>query len=133
MMPATSQTTRNNHAPPITWLSVQVAATHVGRSRRTIYNWLTAGKLHWRRAASGCVLIDEASLWESYSGPRVPWVPVGKGVYERRSTNLLNRQTSTQATRRELRTLLTQIAVAVEVGSSSLGEFVKQARELLAR
>lgn len=32
-------------------------------SRRTIYNWLKAGKLQWKRTAGGSVRIYEDSLW----------------------------------------------------------------------
>lgn len=56
-----------------TWLSPSAAARHVGMSRRTIYNWLRAGKLHYRRTAGGQMAIDAASLWADYRGPRTPW------------------------------------------------------------
>jgi hypothetical protein len=111
----------------ITWLNVQGAANYIGKSRRTIYNWLRAGKLHWRRGASGTVLIDEASLWQSYAGPRVPWVFVGKGVYEGRSRQVL------RATQRELRSLLEEIVDAVDTGSPLPKALIERAREVALR
>lgn len=49
-------------------VNVNQAAALVGVSRRTIYNWLRAGKLAFRRTAGGMVRIDPSSL---YRGPVV--------------------------------------------------------------
>lgn len=44
------------------WLSITQAAQYVGVSRRTIYNWLRAGKLDSARTAGGSQRIARASL-----------------------------------------------------------------------
>ena len=44
-------------------LSIIQACQHVGVSRRTIYNWLNAGKLEYIRTAGGSVRIYSDSLW----------------------------------------------------------------------
>ena len=46
------------------WLNIQQAADRARVSRRTLYNWLAAGKLRWWRTAGGSLRIVEASLWE---------------------------------------------------------------------
>jgi excisionase family DNA binding protein len=45
------------------WLTINEAAALVTVSRRTIYNWLTAGKLETRRTVGGAVRINPASLF----------------------------------------------------------------------
>lgn len=65
MMSSATTTTR--------WISPSAAAAVAGVSRRTIYNWLKAGRLNWRRRVSGLIAIDEASLWAEYQGQRRPW------------------------------------------------------------
>lgn len=48
-------------------LSVAEAALLAGVCRRTIYNWLTAGKLHYLRTISGRVRIYPDSLFQKRS------------------------------------------------------------------
>lgn len=57
------------------WIPIMEATEQAGVSRRTIYNWLKAGKLRFRRVASGSLRILEASLWSSYTGKRDAWIP----------------------------------------------------------
>jgi len=49
-------------------LSIMKASELVGVSRRTIYNWLKAGKLQYVRTAGGAVRIYPESLF----GPAKP-------------------------------------------------------------
>lgn len=42
-------------------------------SRRTIYNWMAAGKVEYVRTAGGAVRIFEDTLWR---GPQAPSGPV---------------------------------------------------------
>jgi excisionase family DNA binding protein len=44
-------------------VSITQAADLVGVSRRTIYNWLAAGRLEYCRTAGGAVRIAVDSLW----------------------------------------------------------------------
>jgi excisionase family DNA binding protein len=44
-------------------ISIAQACTSVGVSRRTIYNWMSAGKVQYVRTAGGAVRIFEDSLW----------------------------------------------------------------------
>lgn len=44
-------------------VTIDEAAQRAGVGRRTIYNWLAAGKLQHVRTAGGQVRIREASLW----------------------------------------------------------------------
>ncbi len=44
-------------------VSINQAADVAGVSRRTIYNWLKAGKLEYQRTAGGAVRIFTASLF----------------------------------------------------------------------
>lgn len=46
-------------------VNIQQACTVVGVSRRTIYNWLNAGKLEWVRTAGGSIRIVTDSLYRS--------------------------------------------------------------------
>lgn len=46
-------------------VSIMQACERAGVSRRTIYSWMAAGKLEYRRNAGGAVRIIEASLWKS--------------------------------------------------------------------
>ena len=60
------------------WLNPSVLARTLGVSRRTIYNWLEAGKLNWRRTiGGGSVLIDPQSVWLDYDGDRKPFDTTG--------------------------------------------------------
>jgi excisionase family DNA binding protein len=45
-------------------VSIMKACAVVGVSRRTIYNWMKAGKLEFVRTAGGSVRIVAASLWQ---------------------------------------------------------------------
>jgi excisionase family DNA binding protein len=44
----------------------------VGVSRRTIYNWLSAGKIQYVRTAGGSVRIFVDSLWRDPNQPETP-------------------------------------------------------------
>lgn len=45
-------------------VSIKEACGIVGVSKRTIYNWLNAGKLEFKRTAGGSIRIVESSLWQ---------------------------------------------------------------------
>ncbi len=44
-------------------VSITHAGELVGVSRRTIYNWITGGKVQYVRTAGGAVRIFEDTLW----------------------------------------------------------------------
>jgi excisionase family DNA binding protein len=44
-------------------LSIMKACDRVGVCRRTIYNWITAGKVEYTRTAGGSIRIFADSLW----------------------------------------------------------------------
>ena len=44
-------------------ISITQACESVGVSRRTIYNWMAAGKVQYVRTAGGAVRIFEDTLW----------------------------------------------------------------------
>lgn len=46
-------------------VSIMKACEMVGVSRRTIYNWMAAGKVQYVRTAGGAVRIFEDSLWRA--------------------------------------------------------------------
>jgi excisionase family DNA binding protein len=46
------------------------ACEAVGVSRRTIYNWISAGKVEYVRTAGGSIRIFADSLWRDASAPR---------------------------------------------------------------
>ena len=46
-------------------ISITQACESVGVSRRTIYNWMAAGKVQYVRTAGGAVRILEDSLWRA--------------------------------------------------------------------
>jgi excisionase family DNA binding protein len=46
-------------------ISIAQACASVGVSRRTIYNWIAAGKVEYVRTAGGAVRIFEDSLWRT--------------------------------------------------------------------
>jgi excisionase family DNA binding protein len=48
-------------------LSIMKACEVVGVSRRTIYNWITAGKVEYVRTAGGSIRIFADSLWRDAS------------------------------------------------------------------
>lgn len=58
-------TARPDETLTTVWLTISQAAAEVGVSRRTIYNWMAANKLHVRRTAGGTTRIDSASLWHA--------------------------------------------------------------------
>jgi excisionase family DNA binding protein len=46
-------------------LSIMKACEVVGVSRRTIYNWISAGKVEYVRTAGGSIRIFADTLWRS--------------------------------------------------------------------
>jgi excisionase family DNA binding protein len=48
-------------------LSIMKACEAVGVSRRTIYNWISAGKVEYIRTAGGSIRIFADSLWRDAS------------------------------------------------------------------
>jgi excisionase family DNA binding protein len=48
-----------------TTVSIPRACDVVGVSRRTIYNWMAAGKVQYVRTAGGAVRIFEDTLWRA--------------------------------------------------------------------
>ncbi len=48
-------------------VSIMEACKVVGVSRRTIYNWISDGRLEYKRTAGGSVRIYEDSLWRDGS------------------------------------------------------------------
>jgi len=55
-------------------VTILKAAQLVGVSRRTIYNWLAAGKVDYVRTAGGSVRIFVDSLWREPADPGRPVV-----------------------------------------------------------
>ena len=49
-------------------ISIAQACTSVGVSRRTIYNWLSSGKIEYVRTAGGSVRIFVDTLWRDANG-----------------------------------------------------------------
>ena len=49
-------------------LSIMKACEAVGVSRRTIYNWIAAGKVQYVRTAGGAIRIFADSLWRDPAG-----------------------------------------------------------------
>ena len=50
-------------------LSIMKACEVVGVSRRTIYNWISAGKVEYIRTAGGAIRIYADSLWREPGSP----------------------------------------------------------------
>jgi excisionase family DNA binding protein len=48
-------------------LSIMKACEAVGVSRRTIYNWISAGKVEYVRTAGGSIRIFADTLWRDSS------------------------------------------------------------------
>ena len=66
-------------------ISINKASELVGVSRRTIYNWITSGKVEYIRTAGGSVRIFVDTLWRSPDRPdSIPstpaWVHAGHTV-----------------------------------------------------
>jgi excisionase family DNA binding protein len=60
-------------------ISITQACAQVGVSRRTIYNWITAGKVEYVRTAGGAVRIFADSLWRRpEEGRRTPSLTVAQ-------------------------------------------------------
>ena len=53
-------------------LSIMKACEVVGVSRRTIYNWISAGKVEYVRTAGGSIRIFADTLWRDASTPARP-------------------------------------------------------------
>ena len=51
-------------------LSITKACEVVGVSRRTIYNWISAGKVEYVRTAGGAIRIFADSLWRDAAPTR---------------------------------------------------------------
>ena len=51
-------------------VSIMKACEVVGVSRRTIYNWISAGKVEYVRTAGGSIRIFADSLWRDASVDR---------------------------------------------------------------
>ena len=49
-------------------LSIMKACEAVGVSRRTIYNWISAGKVEYVRTAGGSIRIFTDTLWRDGAG-----------------------------------------------------------------
>ena len=50
-------------------LSIMKACEAVGVSRRTIYNWISAGKVEYVRTAGGSIRIFADTLWRDSAAP----------------------------------------------------------------
>lgn len=50
-------------------VSIPRACDVVGVSRRTIYNWISSGKVQYVRTAGGSVRIFEDTLWRDVQPP----------------------------------------------------------------
>jgi excisionase family DNA binding protein len=66
-------------------ISIMKACEIVGVSRRTIYNWISSGKVEYVRTAGGSIRIFVDSLWRepgesSRSMSSDPAVPAGPGA-----------------------------------------------------
>ena len=53
-------------------ISIMKACDLVGVSRRTIYNWLSSGKIEYVRTAGGSVRIFADTLWRDPQRPARP-------------------------------------------------------------
>lgn len=51
-------------------VSIPRACDEVGVSRRTIYNWMSSGKVEYVRTAGGSVRIFRDTLWRDANAPR---------------------------------------------------------------
>ena len=56
-------------------VSIMKACEMVGVSRRTIYNWIAAGKVEYLRTAGGSIRIYVDTLWREPDGTTRPSNP----------------------------------------------------------
>ena len=56
-------------------VSIAHAGELVGVSRRTIYNWITDGKVQYVRTAGGAIRIFADTLWRPAESPGPVWLP----------------------------------------------------------
>ena len=61
-------------------LSIMKACEAVGVSRRTIYNWISAGKVEYVRTAGGSIRIFADTLWRDASPARQASASVAVGT-----------------------------------------------------
>jgi len=59
-------------------LSIMQACTVVGVSRRTIYNWISSGKIQYIRTAGGSVRIFADTLWREPDGDAKPSIELAR-------------------------------------------------------
>ena len=63
-------------------VSIMKACEMVGVSRRTIYNWISAGKVEYVRTAGGAIRIFADSLWrEPEDGRRTQARTLSSGTH----------------------------------------------------
>lgn len=55
------------------WVCINEFRALLGVSRRTVYNWLYAGKLRYARTVGGDIRIDPASGWANDTEAKTPW------------------------------------------------------------
>ena len=65
-------------------ISIMKACELVGVSRRTIYNWLSSGKIEYVRTAGGSVRIFVDTLWRD---PHHADRPAAEGVWQPEQRN----------------------------------------------
>jgi excisionase family DNA binding protein len=65
-------------------ISIMKACELVGVSRRTIYNWLSSGKIEYVRTAGGSVRIFVDTLWRD---PNKTDRPAMQGLWETEGRN----------------------------------------------
>jgi excisionase family DNA binding protein len=66
-------------------VSIPRACELVGVSRRTIYNWISGGKVQYVRTAGGSVRIFEDTLWRSPEADgAAPAEPAAAGAWAER-------------------------------------------------
>ena len=62
-------------------ISIMKACELVGVSRRTIYNWLSSGKIEYVRTAGGSVRIFVDTLWRDPNNPNTANRPTVQTVW----------------------------------------------------
>lgn len=67
MQQTNTDTIRHSTAVERKTISIMKACDLVGVSRRTIYNWIAAGKIEYIRTAGGSVRIFVDTLWRDPS------------------------------------------------------------------